>query len=348
MKESDLNFYYRRVNRAIDELKQLDKNPCNAFTERVLVMGVPKSAPTIYVRESIEELIAYWKLELFKLYQEGQDRNFKIPAELRPYRPKSQYDYMRENKSSESKKDAKSIKQNFRKIKDRTNRHKMITIGHAIISLVYFGFRCGFFYKAIGISIDNGKLNINSKKEMLRTQILNECNNNGDINEVQELLINSFIAGYESYINAHSKKPIKSKSHPYEPKVETIIQLSKKLVREQTGITLSSTILYNLLLAICPRDESKIREINQIKGKFVIVNGVEKSISRLEDAVEDQEIYSKNPRLSSLYFSNVNLPLLTVMDKYWENDPANFYIHKLESNDITEKDIEELNQSLKT
>lgn len=345
MKENNLNFYYRRVKRAIDELEQLDKNPSNAFTERVLVMGVPKRAPTIYVRESIDELTAHWKLELFKLYQECQDRNFAIPAELLPYRPKSQFDYIRENKLNESRKEAKSIMRDFRTIKDRTNRHKMLTIGHAIISLVYFGFRCGFFYKAIGISIDNGKLKINSTKEMSKTYILNECNN---VNEIQELLINSFIAGYESYINAHSKKPIKSKSHPYEPKVETIIQLSKKLVREQTGITLSSTILYNLLLTICPRGENKIREINQIKGKFVIVNGVEKSISRLEDTVEDQEIYSKNPRLSSLYFSNVNLPLLTVMDKYWENDPANFYIHKLESNDITEKDIEELNQSLKT
>ncbi|WP_260512921.1 hypothetical protein [Serratia fonticola] len=344
MKESDRNFYYRRVKRAIDELQQLQENPSNAFTERVLVLGVPdEKAPAIYVRESIDELIAHWKLELFNLYQEGQDRNFVIPAELRPYRPKSLYNYIKENKSNESKEDAKTIKQNFLTIKSRNNRHKMLTIGHAIISLVYLGFRCGFFYKAIGISINNGKLKIDSTKKMLATHIINECNKNGDMNEFQELLISSFIAGYESYINT----TIQSKSHPYEPKVETIIKLSKVLFEEQTKIKLSSATLYDLLLTICPRGESKAREINHTKNKFIIINGVEKSISRLEDIVDDQEIYSKNPRLSSLYFSHADIPLLTVMDKYWGNDPANYYIHKLDSNGITEKDIEELNRSLK-
>ncbi|HHQ6613775.1 TPA: hypothetical protein ACSTL0_000106 [Serratia fonticola] len=343
-KESNRSFYSRRVKRAIDELKQLNKTPSTAFTERVLVMGVPKIAPTIYVRESIEELTAYWELQLLKLYQEGQERNFSIPAELRPYRPKSQYDYIIENKSSQSRKDAKSIKKNLRTIKQRTNRHRMLTIGHAIISLVYLGFRCGFFYRAIGISISNGKLKVDSTKKMSTANILNECNQNGNVSKVQELLISSFIAGYESHISRN----IQGTSHPpYEPKKKVIIELSYKLFEEQTKMKLTPEVLYNLLLTICPRGDTMMNSINHTPGKFVIINGVEKAISRLEDIVDYQEVYSKNPRLSSLYFSHADIPLLTAADKYWKDDPANFYIHKLESTSITEKDIEELNRSLK-
>lgn len=345
MKESDQDFYHRRVKRAIDELRQLQENPSNAFTERVLILGVTKEkAPTVYVRESIEELTAHWKLELLNFYREGQERNFSIPTELLPYRSKSQFDYIIEKKLSDSKKDTKSIKQDFRTIKSRANRHRMLTIGHAIISLVYLGFRCGFFYRVIGVSISNGKLKIDSTRKMSTAHILNECNKSGSVSKIQELLISSFIAGYESHISRN----IQSTSRPpYEPKNKVIIELSHRLVEEQMEMKLTPEVLYNLLLTICPRGNAMINSINRTPGKFVIINGVERGISTLEDAIDDQEVYSKNPRLSSLYFSHADIPLLTAMDKYWKDDPANFYIHWLESNDITEKDIDELNQSLK-
>lgn len=323
-------------------MKQIDEG---LLPSEVLVLGrVESMVSPILQNSTLDEQKTHYHKLLLNYFVEGVNSNKRIPYRLLKF---ISHEFETTMNSGEFSfyLDKKILNKNKKRHKETLIK----TIGHAIVSVFYKGFRCGYSYKALGIVIANGKLTLNSKVIMTESEIKNAVDKyNGQLHNTQLMLLNGFLSGYKNASDLKDPSDLVRHTTPYEPDDKHTYEKTKDLILEYLmhnieGCSFTFGDFKGLRTFFYPKEE-KLVSISENSHTFTD-NGIQ--ITKLDD-IKDAFKLSDSPLLSDLFNNHSNIPLLLVTEESWQESPTSFFksFKQTKTIDLIAEKIEELNRRL--